>query len=101
MEQYISKTVVVAEIERLKTIYKDDENIHHVAKYNILVDILSFLDTLAVKEVDLESKQRMSECPYRQVECMMYKDKILECNGACSWVVDYMKLKKIKTQKEK
>ena len=52
----IDKSALVTEIERLKTIYKDDENICHVAKYNILVDILSFLDTLEVKEVDLEKE---------------------------------------------
>ena len=52
--ELIDKDVVVAEIERLKTIYNDDENIHHIARYNILADILSFLNTLEVKEVDLE-----------------------------------------------
>ena len=52
----IDKSALVAEIERLKAIYSDDENIHHVAKYNILVDILSFLDTLEVKEVDLDKE---------------------------------------------
>ena len=52
----VDKDALVAEIERLKTIYKDDENIRHVAKYNILVDILSFLDTLEVKEIDLEKE---------------------------------------------
>ena len=52
----IDKAVIVAEIERLKTIYNDDENIHHIARYNILVDILSFLNTLEVKEVDLEKE---------------------------------------------
>ena len=52
----IDKDAVVSEIERLKTIYKDDENIHHVAKYNVLVDILSFLNILEVKEVDLEKE---------------------------------------------
>ena len=52
MEQYIPKSALVSEIERLKTIYNDNENIHHVAKYNILVDILSFLDALEVKDVN-------------------------------------------------
>ena len=55
MEQYINKSALVAEIERLMTIYNDDDDIHHVAKYNILVDILSFLNTFEVKEVDLEN----------------------------------------------
>jgi hypothetical protein len=63
------------------------------------VDILSFIDTLEVKEVDLDVMQRMEECPYRQVGCTMYEGKILECKGACSWVVDYPKLKELKAQK--
>lgn len=56
MEKYIPKSALVEEIERLKTVYNDDENILHVAKYNILIDILSFLDTLKVEEVDLEKE---------------------------------------------
>jgi len=48
---------------------------------------------------NLEIEQRMKDCPYRQVECTMYEGKILECNGACSWVVDYLKSKELKAQK--
>ena len=55
----IDKAALVAEIERLKTIYNDNENIHHVAKYNILVDILSFLNTLEVKEIDIEQLNKL------------------------------------------
>ena len=58
MTQYIDKAALVAEIERLKSTYSDDENIHHVARYNLLVDILAFLDTLETKEVDLEEVAR-------------------------------------------
>ena len=61
MTQYINKDALVAEIERLKNIYNDDENIHHVAKYNILVDILSFIDTLEVKEVNLEKELSLED----------------------------------------
>ena len=66
MAQYINKSAVVAEIERLISIYNDDENIHHIAKYNILVDILSFLDTLEVKEVDLEKEIKKIYLKHRQ-----------------------------------
>ena len=59
MEQYISKSALVAEIERLKTIYNNDENIHHVARYNILVNILSFINTLEVREVDMEKEAEL------------------------------------------
>lgn len=57
-----------------------------------------YKENLEVKEVDL-AKERIEECPYRQAGCTMYKDKILECNGACGWVVDYLKLKELKAQK--
>lgn len=52
----IDKDKVVAKIERLKSIYSDNENIHHVARYNLLVNILSFLDTLEVKDVVAEQE---------------------------------------------
>jgi len=58
-----------------------------------------YKENLEVKEVDLEIEQRMRECPYRQVGCTMYDGKILECRGACSWVVDHLKLKQFKAQK--
>lgn len=55
MTQYIDKAAVVAEIERLKDFYdRFDDNIQSVAKYNVLVDILSFLNSLEVKDVDLD-----------------------------------------------
>lgn len=60
-----------------------------------------YKENLEVKEVDLDIKQRMEECPYRQTGCTMYNDYILECRGACSWVVDYPKLKELKAQEGK
>ena len=60
---------------------------------------IRYKENLEVKEVNLEIEQRMRECPYRQVGCTMYDGKILECRGACSWVVDHLKLKQFKAQK--
>ena len=57
-------------------------------------------DTIKANE-DFEIEQRMKECPYRQVGCTMYEGKILECRGACSWVVDYPKLKELKARERK
>ena len=75
----------------------------HYRKYDIeistLLSIKTFIDNLEVKEVDLDIKQRIEECPYRQIGCTMYNGHILECRGACSWVVDYPKLKELKAQK--
>ena len=103
MTQYIDKDVLVEEIRsRLLPVV-----VPHGTHYDDWdrgadserVNILSFINTLEVKEADLESEQRMRECPYRQVVCTMYEGKILECKGACSWVVDYPKLKELKTRK--
>lgn len=111
MEQYIKKSALVAEIEKYISNYKGilnkidkssddwvDSTLMLESKIDVLQHILSFLDTLEVKEVD-EQKERMSECPYRKVGCTMYEGTILECNGACSWVVDYQRLKELKAQK--
>ena len=103
MPHYIDKNALVAEIRSLQGSTMDEYGNFYTAKaqaeYNILCMLEIFLDTLEVKEADLEIKQRMEECPYRQVGCTMYEGYILECRGACSWVVDYPKLKELKAQK--
>ena len=153
MAQYIELNAAVAEIERLKKAEgwcqfgKDTADVYYARGFRFACErIISFLDTLEVKEVDWENiaatewndyirkidgesnnaymliernqyinlakhffelglrvedwkKKRMEECPYRQVGCTMYEGKILECRGACSWVVDYPKLKELKAQK--
>lgn len=109
MKELIDKSAVIAEIERLisngQTELKESEERKDYESYVALaeriatcINVLSFLDTLEVKEVDLE-KERMNECPYRQVGCAMYEGKILECNGACGWIVDYLNLKEFKQRK--
>ena len=64
MEQYIPKSAVVAEIERLRKSFKAisvaspsrDTTLENIAKAALCRQILSFLDTLEVKDVDLESE---------------------------------------------
>ena len=106
----IDKAALVAEIEKQnQLIFPKNTGEMKVADVpkpleqgwlNALSWIKKTIDSLEVKEVD-EQKEGMSECPYRKVGCTMYEDTILECNGACSWVVDYLKLKELKVQKEK
>ena len=107
MAEYISKSALVAEIDDWRDKIKKGvfgiplecrQRADAAFEYEILGRVIDFLYTLEVKEVD-EQKERISECPYRQVGCTMYSDKILECTGACSWVVDHLKLKKLKAQK--
>ena len=56
MEQYIKKSDVVAEVERRKKYYENIQMIKPVYESNIedLNELLSFIDTLEVKEVDLD-----------------------------------------------
>ena len=125
----IDKDALVSEIEKRRS--KNAKNKLNLAAAFEDNYLLSFLDTLEVKEVDFEKeyknfinsdngrsmfetakhffelglnkenwvKERVEECPYRQVGCTMYEGHILECKGACSWVVDYPKLKELKAQK--
>ena len=97
MEEYIKKSALVAEIERIRRIEVTNND---VAYNGALDEIRYFINTLEVKEGD-EQKEMMSECPFKKVGCEMYEGHILECKGACSWVVDYLKLKELKAQKGK
>lgn len=54
MEQYIKKSALVAEIERRLEEYKTYPDYQIDSNYMELCDILSFINTLEVKEVDLE-----------------------------------------------
>ena len=63
MEQYIPKSALVAEIEKLKKdaeLYlkhnSDDDSLYEIYKYQkaTMLDLLNKVDTLEVKEVDLE-----------------------------------------------
>ena len=55
MEQYIPKSALVAEIERLEKKNNESENVYDFGTECALKSILSFIDTLEVKEVDLKS----------------------------------------------
>ena len=62
MEQYIPKSTLVAEIERIKSILgnpfclNDTSKASWVARKDICEDLLSFIDSAKVKEVDLEKE---------------------------------------------
>lgn len=60
MEQYISKSALVAEIEKLRKNAWDSfqkgnsTEKQYYLRYGVILDILSFIDTLEVKEVDFD-----------------------------------------------
>ena len=53
-----------------------------------------------------EITNRIEVCPWRERRqegpyvCTRYIGTIVTCNGACSWVVDYARLKELETKKE-
>lgn len=55
MKQYVNKAAVVAEIKRRMKVHMES-NHGFSARYDELKDILSFLDTLEVKEADLDAE---------------------------------------------
>ena len=56
MTQYIDKDALVAEIEKRKGMCNNHYGDYWNGCYNTLTDILSIIDTLEVKEVDLEKE---------------------------------------------
>ena len=67
MEQYISKSALVAEIKKLirkNELYlsenaSDAVRFQKTSAYSVLNDLLHFIDTLEVKEVDLDFEQEL------------------------------------------
>lgn len=51
-----------------------------------------------------EIEDRMETCPWRErprgygYVCTRFYDTIIPCNGCCSWVVDYLKLKELEAR---
>lgn len=113
MKEQIMKDAIIAEVKEVADVrFPNEKNIvdkvfgagnleyweYNEAKALVALAKEELLKDLESKEVDWEEK-RMKECPFRQVGCKMYNGTILECKGACSWVVDYPKLKELETKK--
>lgn len=96
----IDKDKIIAELEKRLSLVLDpfNNNIHTNILEETYKSILSFINSLEVKEVDF-IKERMKDCPYRVVGCEKYSGTVTECNGACAWMVDYPKLKELKAKK--
>lgn len=102
MKQYIDKLVLVAEIERRIKTNKECmlglRNLdYYQSKVDALNDIISFINALEVKEVDLEKEKVENikkQCPFREIVCNKYQDHPLKCSGACAFVSDRITLEK-------
>lgn len=87
MEQYISKSALVAEIERLKDELKASDSAAYVEAYIIgaehtIKTISDVIDTLEVKEVDLIIHTIIAECcDWLAMNTNLSHDKIEGCRN--------------------
>lgn len=72
MEQYIPKSVVLAEIERRIKRFREEKDSVSIVKTNTYKGFLSFIDTLETKEVDLE----------KEAERFVQTKEFAECKGS-------------------
>ena len=82
MEQYISKSAVVAEIENLRKHYIEREDFD--IGWNMALDkILSFLDTLEVKEVNIaDMADEYYDALMEEAACWMDEGTMAHCRLA-------------------
>lgn len=92
-------TLEVKEMDLKKEIqtWVEDNSVNGYYREDVYETAEHFFE-LGLKAKDWR-EERMRECPYRQVGCTMYSGTILECRGACSWVIDYPKLKELEEKK--
>ena len=94
MAQYIDKDALVAEIERIRRIEVTNND---VAYNGALDEIRYFLDTLEVKEVDLEEKATQLSQKYFPDEYNIWARPNIEaqnCKSACIEMVEWLKAQK-------
>jgi hypothetical protein len=72
MEQYISKSALVAEIEKRRIDWSYGSSIEAKYKKEECDDILSFIDTFEVKEVDLDAELEH----YKEEQNIRYEEDI-------------------------
>ena len=78
MEQYIPKSVLVAEIKRILSAFENSDAPVDRLRASTLIALLSFIDTLEVKEVDLEKEiDNFWDKNYRKVECGVKDIKLI------------------------
>lgn len=59
------------------------------------------------EEIHEEINDRMEACPWRERQlgdpyaCTRFMGTFVPCDGHCSWVVDYLKLKELELRKSK
>jgi hypothetical protein len=95
MEQYIKKSSLVTEIEKRRS--KNAKNKLNLAASFEDNYLLSFIDTLEVKEVDLEEKATQLSQKYFPDEENIWARANIEahkCKSACIEMVEWLKTQK-------
>ena len=93
MKQYIDKAALVAEIKRRRILVSDpilSGNDLMIGERNALFNLLSFIDTLEVKEVDLEKKK----IEWIEQLCKYFKANYLYVSGHESFISDFRRYAK-------
>lgn len=74
MEKYINKDRIVAEIERRKQTWQHQDQQYVNGGKDVCDYLLGFIDTLKVKEVDLEKEIELIKGDYEQVDVAWNND---------------------------
>lgn len=102
---YIDKAAIMAKIDTMYKEYikrgeKTDATEEVKAKYyragvlSSLNEMRQFINTLGVLEEEI-----FKECPYRIVGCIQFSGTVLECKGACTWLLIMQKYKGLEVKK--
>jgi len=105
MSEYIDKAALVAEINgliRANELYlsepeTDEVRFQKTGAYSVLNDLLNFLDSLEMKEVDLEEKATQLSQKYFPDEENIWARPNIEahkCKSACIEMVEWFKAQK-------
>lgn len=77
MAQYIPKSAIVAEIERLRKKNNESKNVYDFGTEHALKSILSFLDIIEVKEVNID-KETERYCKSKEFTDALYTVRLTE-----------------------
>lgn len=97
MKQYIDKDALVAEIENIKSIEFNGRNSSDTYACMALDMVKDVIDTLEVKEVDLEEKATQLSQKYFPDEENIWARANIEarkCKSACIEMVEWLKAQK-------
>ena len=113
MKKYIDADKLKAEIERRYAEYRAKMKTDDFTYYEGMADALDlfeqYIDSLQQEQPKIEEdwvEKRKQECGCRRLsadgsyQCERYEGSFGPCDGRCSWIVDYPKLKELEEQEQ-